>query len=354
MKTIRQLLRHPRITTLIHWEFWPFWAVYLPMLPWWLLECIRCRSLGFFAAANPGIPFGGLMGESKKDIHAILPSHLYPSTLHFEPGTQPSIVIPEIQAAGMSFPMIGKPDIGGKGRGVKRLDDVEALEAYASVAVMAYHIQPFVPLEREVGIFYHRIPGGPMGVVSGIVGKEFMTVTGDGYRSIRELLADDLRGAVYLNDLARSMGDAILEVPAPGEIRQVAHIGNHARGARFIDLSDQISPELNSRMDRIADQIPGFCFGRFDIRYRTWEAFLRGEDFMVIEVNGAGSEPTHMYDPSHGPRFAWREIKRHWEIMGRIARANKTNGHVYLTFRECLRMLFLERRTSALLKQMPI
>lgn len=354
MKTIGQRLRHPRITTLVHWEFWPFWAVYLPMLPWWLLESLRCRSFGFFAASNPGIPFGGLMGESKKDIHAIMPPPLYPGTLHFDPGTHPSIVIREVRAAGMTFPLIGKPDIGGKGRGVKRLDNEQALESYAAAAVMAFHIQPFVPLEREVGVFYHRMPGERQGQVTGIVGKEFMTVTGDGKSTIHDLLEADLRGAVYLKDITRTLGNSILEVPAAGEIRQVTHIGNHARGARFIDLSHRISPDLNDRMDRIAEQIPGFCFGRFDIRYRNWEAFLHGTDFMVIEVNGAGSEPTHMYDPRHGPIFAWREIRRHWEIMGRVARANNTNGHAYLTFRDCLRMLSLERKASALLKKMPI
>ena len=354
MIMLRKMVTHPRITRLLHWEFWPFWAIYLPMLPWWLLETFRCRSVGFFAAANPGIPYGGLMGESKKDIHAVLPAHLYPPTLHFDPGTDPADAVRQINISGMDFPLIGKPDMGGKGRGVKRLHTTEDLHQYASGAVMPYHVQPFVPFDKEVGIFYHRFPGNDQGEVTGVVGKEFMTVTGDGRSGIGQLLAADRRGAIYVNMLRKSLGKSFDDVLATGEVRQVAFIGNHARGARFIDLSDRISSDLNRRMDELALQIPGFYFGRFDIRYQDWDSFLRGEHFCVIEVNGAGSEPTHMYDPAHGISFAWREIRRHWEIMGKISRANHTNGHAYLKYKDCLHMLLLDRKATALLKRMPL
>jgi membrane protein DedA with SNARE-associated domain len=50
------------------WEFWPPWLAYLPVVPYILFLAIRYRSLTLFTAANPGIPSGGFVGESKSDI----------------------------------------------------------------------------------------------------------------------------------------------------------------------------------------------------------------------------------------------------------------------------------------------
>ena len=39
--------------------------------------------------------------------------------------------------------------------------------------------------------------------------------------------------------------------------------------------------------------------GRLDIRYNTLDELKPGNNFSIIELNGAGSEPTHIYDPTH-------------------------------------------------------
>ncbi|HEV8507718.1 MAG TPA: hypothetical protein VGQ53_20045, partial [Chitinophagaceae bacterium] len=44
--------------------------------------------------------------------------------------------------------------------------------------------------------------------------------------------------------------------------------------------------------------------------------------FSIIEINGAGSEPTHMYDPNHSIFFAWKEIIRHWNLLWKISFIN--------------------------------
>jgi len=57
-----------------HWEFWPLWVVQLPIVAWVLLLGLRHRSLTLFTAANPGIPDGGFVGESKAAILGALAS----------------------------------------------------------------------------------------------------------------------------------------------------------------------------------------------------------------------------------------------------------------------------------------
>ena len=92
-------------------------------------------------------------------------------------------------------------------------------------------------------------------------------------------------------------------------------------------------------IDRLCRQIRGFYYGRLDIRYNTWEELKEGKNFSVIEINGAGAEPTHMYDPKHSLFFAWREIIRHWKILWRISTNNNRKGISYISNREGRTML---------------
>jgi len=331
---------------LFRWEYWSFHTVYLPVYPIWLLLCLRARSLFFFAASNPGIKNGGFLGESKKEIHGLVPATFQPRTIFFEKGTNHQRVMDQLQILQFRFPLIGKPDVGGRGRGVKKLDDSEAVVAYASLASVDFHIQEFISYENEIGIFYYRFPNQQQGEISGIVGKQFLKVTGDGRQSVRELLLPNPRALLQLPDLEQYQPELLDRVIPMAEVFTVVPYGNHARGAKFLDETDQLTAGLRRRLDTICRQIPGFYFGRLDIRYRSLELLEAGKDFSIIEVNGAGSEPTHMYDPRHSLFFAWKEIVRHWIILFKISRANRRRGYPYLSFSEGLRMFREDRQHS--------
>ncbi|NBX00003.1 hypothetical protein EBR03_10570, partial [bacterium] len=51
----------------LHFEFWPAWIFYLPLVPWYIYLSIRHRSLLSPFYASPGLQNGGLIGESKWD-----------------------------------------------------------------------------------------------------------------------------------------------------------------------------------------------------------------------------------------------------------------------------------------------
>jgi hypothetical protein len=338
MNSIQRILHRRFFIKLFHWEYWSFTSVYLCIYPVWLLLCLRARSFFFFAASNPTIKNGGFLGESKKDIISLIPPQYHPATVFFSIPANGNIVIRELQRAGLQFPLIGKPNIGGRGRGIKVLRDSADVINYVHNAFLDFHIQEFVPWKNEAGIFYVRYPDQPTGTITGIVGKEFLSVTGDDKHSILHLLQQDKRALMYLRSLKKIHGEGLNFVLAEGEQMIVSPFGNHARGSKFLDVSHLADDALNNVIDSVCKKIPGFYFGRLDIRFETWETLKEGRNFSIIEVNGAGAEPTHIYDPRHSLFFAWKEIIRHWIILNRISRMNHKKGHRYLSLREGIAM----------------
>ena len=95
--------------------------------------------------------------ESKKEIYDIIPGQFIPQTLFFKHGTDGSAIAEAVISSGISFPCIAKPDIGGKGRGVEKIEQLQDIVKYASKIKMDFLVQEFIPYPEEVGIFYCRI-----------------------------------------------------------------------------------------------------------------------------------------------------------------------------------------------------
>ena len=125
--------------------------------------------------------------------------------------------------------------------------------------------------------------------------------------------------------------------------------GNHVRGAKFIDDSHLADEELLNMIDAVCKKVKGFYFGRMDIRYNTWEELKLGKKFSIIELNGAGSEPTHIYDPKHSLFFAWKEITRHFKLLCAISIQNHRRGYKYLTVKEGMQMF---KENTAVMKNL--
>src|SRR3546814_6646752 len=60
--------------------------------------------------------------------------------------------------------------------------------------------------------------------------------------------------------------------------------------------SDLISEALVTAIDRLFADLPGMHYSRLDVRVRDIAALREGRDFRVIEINGASSEATHIWD----------------------------------------------------------
>lgn len=311
---------------LVHYEYWTWWAFYLPMLPYWAWLALKTRSLAYFTAANPCMDWGGFFGESKSDILRKIPAEFLPKTRFFS-GNEPLETVENLlREEGLAYPLVVKPDVGERGTNVEKVTNRAELAARMQAIAGPFIVQEFVDEPLEFGILYARFPGEKKGRVTSVTRKGFLTVTGDGRSTIEELMEKSTRARFQLDSLRQRLGDGIRDVPPVGETRLLEPIGNHCRGTMFLDDNHLISPQLNAVFDRIAAPIDGFHFGRFDLKVRSVEELLAGRTIRILELNGASSEPGHIYDPRHSLREAYRDLARHWDILAEICLRQKARG----------------------------
>jgi hypothetical protein len=315
------------LVLLTSYEYWPFYVFFAPLVPYFAYLALRARSLTFFTAVNPGIPLGGLFGESKSAILDGVPPAYLPRTQLFLAGTPPAPIRDWMAGQGLTFPLVLKPDVGERGEGVRVVETADGLAgAVRALGDSAFLAQEWVPGPLEFGVFYYRLPDGSGSGVTSVVQKEFLRVRGDGYSTVRQLLASNERVRMAWGELTELLEKIGESVPAPGESVLVQPVGNHCRGTKFLDANALISPELDRVFDRIAAPMPGFYYGRFDLRVPSVADLLAGRNIRVLEVNGVTSEPGHVYDPAYSLLRAYADIARHLKIQYRISRQHRAAG----------------------------
>lgn len=317
------------VSRIWRWEFWPMWLFYAPVALWTLLLAIRHGGYRTITAANPGMPDGGVVGESKGAILARLPPDCTIPFVRVEPGAPAarlSAVIGAMTSGAWQFPLVLKPDVGQRGSGVRLAQAIEDVEQYLMRMREAAVVQPFHPGPHEAGIFYYRMPGERRGRVLAITDKHFPVVIGDGLSTLEDLVWTHPRYRMQARTFMRRLGVRALRVPAAGERVSLGLAGNHAQGAMFTDGRALWTPALEARVDAIAQRYDGFFIGRFDVRYTDREAFMAGCDLSVVELNGATAECTNIYDPSNSLLAAYRQLFRQWSLVFRIGALNRRAG----------------------------
>ena len=320
-------------------EFWPMWAFYPPIMLYaaWLM--LRHRGTLLPTVANPSFPGGGFYGESKAEILALASRHVPEWVAHFirlqrpeaaasDAAMERDAALAALAAAGLSLPVVAKPDLGCRGAGVKLVRTPADLLAYigAFPSGAAYLLQRLVPHQGEAGVFYCRRPGEQRGRVVSITLKYFPHVSGDGRSTLRELILADPRAGRLSHLYLRRHTARLDEVPRAGEAIRLAFAGSHSRGAIFRNGTHLVTPAMEARFDAIAQALPEFHFGRFDVRFEDFAQVQRGEGFTILEINGAGAESTHIWDRRTGLLQAWRDLMRQYRWLFEIGAANRARG----------------------------
>ncbi len=315
------------------WEYWPFGILQGPALLYWLFLAVRARSLFYFSASNPGILSGGMMGESKSDVLDLVPDEVKPKTILIKVPTTIETISGQLSANGLSFPIIFKPDVGERGWMVRRINNEAEAAQYLKEIRINFIAQELVDLPLEFGVFFVHFPDKPQGSVTSITMKRFLSVTGDGKRKLSELILSLDRAKLQWDVLKEKYRDELDVVLPEGQSKELVSIGNHCLGTTFLNANHLITPKLNGSFNRISSRIKGFNFGRFDLRCASFEDLENGV-VKIVELNGCGAEPAHIYHPGASFWKALTTLFAHVHNMYRISVINHSMGVPYLSFKE--------------------
>ena len=187
-------------------------------------------------------------------------------------------------------------------------------------------VQRYASGPLEAGIFYYRFPREARGHVFAITEKLFPVLVGDGKSTLTELVWRDPRARFLADKYLRRFSERQSEVLALGEELKLVEAGNHAQGCIFQDGTRLCTPELEARIDNISQKLTGFFIGRYDIRFSREEDLRAGKNFQIIELNGAASEATSIYDARNSIFAAYRTLFQQWELVFAIGAANRKRG----------------------------
>ncbi len=321
----------------------------IPLVAQWLWLAARYSSLTLPSSINPSIETGGLAGESKsaclKQIGAAFSPYVA-AWRRIDPEDDP---VACRQDQGLTYPLIAKPDIGWCGYGVRRLEDDAGLRSYAAAfpRQSGFIIQTMVAAPREAGLFYIRKPGDGKGRLTSITIRHAPQVTGDGRSTIAGLIAADPRTRRHAESYATLSGAAgLLRVPKANECIMLTTVASLRVGARYENASACATDRLEAQIDAIARSIEDFHVSRFDVRFTSMAALQDG-DFSIIEVNGAGSEAIHLWDPAIPLRTAFAGLFRKQRLLFQLGDQMRSLGHAPVGMASLARAWLWQQRLIA-------
>ena len=253
--------------------------LYLPRIVSWIGFALRYRSLTLPSIANPCHPTAGAWGATKSEYLLDVAANERRWIADFVVMTRSSgphthyadleRVRQSLMVAGLTFPLIAKPDIGR--HGVCRIEHVVALREYLRQCPGGEKLilQRFVPCAGEAAVLYARLPGMQSGRILSLA-----------FRA----------------------------------------------GGRYRDARRYITPELEARFDAIARSMREFHYGRFDLGFASADELMRGDKFSVTEISGVGGGANHAWDPLLPLAEIYRRLVDQQRIMFLIGEKNRARG----------------------------
>ncbi|MGF1763164.1 D-alanine--D-alanine ligase [Aliivibrio kagoshimensis] len=348
------------LKSLSRYEFWPTWFFYTPVIVQSIWYGIKYKNMALPLIVNPTIKLSGMVGESKNDILELAGieakqwiSDFVTLTKSSESSNQQTHnALMAMSDEQISFPIVAKPDLGCRGAGVKLVKNEQQLESYISSFPnqARYLLQTKAPYEAEAGLFYVRYPGEKQGKIISITLKYSPFVTGDGQSTLKELIMNDPR-AGQLNHLYLPRHEEVLDhVISCGSKFRLAFAGSHSRGAIFRDGNQYISPKLTARLDTIFDDLPGFHYGRLDVKFKDIDSLMDGHSFTILEINGASSEAAHIWDRKTPLKEIFNTLLFQYKTLYQIGKQQTQRGYSTPSFSELYKAW---RQESQLVKKYP-
>ena len=288
----------------------------------------------FFTAANPTIPTGGMVGENKADISSWIPPQYRPKNAVIQPSDTLSDVQNSFEKAQLQFPIVLKPTIGCRGLMVKKVETWSEITEHISQHPTTFLMEEFVDYPTEAAVLYWKHPETGKSGIQSVTIKEFLTVTGDGKSTVECLLMQNSRGILQLERLKKEKFDLLCSMPKMGETVVVEPIGNHCRGTKFLNFNHLITPEMVAAFDKIQADLPDCYVFRLDIKTPSVSDLQNGQNVKILEINGVGSDPAHIFDPQTPFFEIWAAYFRLWKTIYDVSTAQHRLGVPYMSVKE--------------------
>ncbi len=285
--------------------------------------------------------YGGFIEESKWEMYQKTPKHLMPLTVYIPCGMSASEVNDIIENENLSFPLILKPDAGMRGLGIVKLNKFEDLKSLSLNPSLNYVLQEYIDTAIEIGLFAMCRKG--KWEISSLMQRGFLEISGNGVDSLEELIRANDRAFLQLERLRQENTLDLTEVLNKGATKRLESLGNHRLGTMFINVEERINPVLSESISKLCESLSGFQYGRLDIKIQSWEDFEKLQNFWIIEVNGANSEPAHIYDPSYSIFKAWSSLLYHFNILAHLASERSSESFSSVSLRE-FRNLYIKHK----------
>lgn len=291
LRAVQILLEQENLT----WEQLPWQIQFLPSVIKYI------PLVGVANVINPDIDgISGMVGASKAHLNTKVNPHYRPKDLVFTAKSFPETLLPVLKQKKLSFPLFIKPVQGERAAGVQFLPSEADLLALELETEREYLLEDAVMTQSEFCISVVRDITTQKFHIFSLTERVIPTVTGDGQHSIAELIQTlPLTEAQKQKVLGALEADFLTTVLPKGLDQVVVRTASISYGTEYVRYDHTLS---KAKLQAITEQIntvltaaSGFNVGRFDIKADALDDLVSG-NFKVVELNGIGGMPTHVYE----------------------------------------------------------
>jgi hypothetical protein len=335
---------------LTHKEYWYLNILFIPLTFYRAYLALKAHSFFFFSAANPALPTGGWMGYSKASIHQFTPPQYRPKTIVFKQGNNMQDIQTAMTKAQLDFPVVLKPVVGCRGRMVKKVESLDELWNHTQWYNTDFLIEEYINYPVEATVLYFKKPEtGESGILS-VALKNFLTVVGDGERTIMELLMDNPIGVLQVKRFESEKSLLMLSIPQNGKKIVVEPIGNLCRGTQFVDGRSLITSKMVAAYDKIHAGLEGYYIYSLDLKTPSIADLQAGQNLKILSIRGVGADPAHVFDTCTSFKEMFLAYVRFWDKVYEISTASHRQGVQYIGYRAFKHYVSQQKRVNKLVQ----
>ncbi len=89
-----------------------------------------------------------------------------------------------------------------------------------------------------------------------------------------------------------------------------------------------------------------------DIKCASIEELKEGKNFSILEFNGSGAEPHHVYGANNTLLQALKIFLHHWDVLYKISKYNHKKGEAYWELGKGFKFLKAAKKHFKMLKKL--